>query len=51
MLRGPIIKDQRAAGTLIVDDKAEAEEVDHDWVDGGCLFEGQSNRWDIITTQ
>ena len=42
---------ERAAGALMVDARAEVEEVDHDCVDGGYLFEGPGNHCDVVTTR
>jgi hypothetical protein len=46
-----VVKDQRAAGALMVGDRAEAGEVDHNQFDSGCLFEGPGNHWDVVTTR
>ena len=46
-----MVKDQRAAGALMVDGRAETGEVDYDRVDGGCLSEGSGNCWDFFTTR
>ena len=46
-----MIKDGRADGALVIEDRAEAEEVGLDQVDGRCLFEGPDNRWGVVATQ
>jgi hypothetical protein len=37
--------DERADGALMPDDRADAEEIDHDQIDGKYLFESPCNLW------
>ena len=37
--------DERADGALMPDDRADAEEIDHDQIDGEYLFESPCNLW------